>query len=501
MPRNAGSRYDLLVSRLLLRTTLVLCTAALIVASCAHRSSPPAADHVADDLDSHPLRNYTAAFVLRWQGVRVGDATEQIRQRGETLHYSRHERITVRRADAVIRLETKIQIETDTALRASRVTVKRRAGATTITGVAQRDRDSRWRVWFGNEPMRTIAAAAVPAELVPLLLAHRHPKQFSGRVFLPGFGFAEAQLRVSVATKRGGVEHATAVATTSMGKLESAIEFLSDGTVARIRGADSSEATRVDKSATLASFTPPELVDSASLPVAGPVPASSATVVLELVGATNPPPPMPGQRISPSANGWRIVLVPGNQANRAATHYVDAGADAAPSSTRPPRRRDRRANPTQISMTAARIVHTAHATGPRAELVALTVATEQILADDLSAPGIDATTALALGRGDCTAHASLLAALATARGIETRLVTGYRLDNAVLVRHRWLVARLPSGWVTVDPTYGEAPARGRLIGLATHTGSAADLAMVDELAFAGYQAARFRFASQLGAQR
>ncbi len=494
LPRNQSSRYDRLVSRLLLRTTLVLSAAALIVASCAHRSSPPAAEHVADDLDAHPLRDYTAAFVLRWQGVRVGDATERVHQRGDTIRYVRHERITVRRAGAVIELETRINIEADTSLRARRVTVRRRAGATTISGVAQRDRDARWRVWFGNEPMRTIDGAAVPAELVPLMLASKRRKVFSGPVFLPGFGFAEAELRISAAPTPGSVDRVRAVATTSMGQLESTIEFLRDGTVARIRGADSSEATRVDQSTTFAAFVPPELVDSASLAVSGPSPPSTRPVILELTGPQRPPPPLPGQRISTSAQGWWVELAPGDAAGSAATRYMEQSTRR---SARDARRADARghaANPTPISMTAERIVRAAGAAGQRAELVALTVATETILADDLNAPGIDAANTLALGRGDCTAHASLLAALAKARGIETRFVTGYRLDSTVLVRHRWIVARLPSGWIAVDPTYGEAPALGRLVGLATHTGSAADLAMVDELAFAGYQHARFRFA-------
>ena len=41
--------------------------------------------------------------------------------------------------------------------------------------------------------------------------------------------------------------------------------------------------------------------------------------------------------------------------------------------------------------------------------------------------------------------------------------------------------------MAVDPTYGEAPARPRLLGLAVHDASAAQLAIVDDMAFANFR--------------
>jgi len=91
----------------------------------------------------------------------------------------------------------------------------------------------------------------------------------------------------------------------------------------------------------------------------------------------------------------------------------------------------------------------------------------------------------------------VFAAFAAARGFDVRLVTGYRLaDDASghrLVRHRWAVARVDDRWIAIDPTYGEAPAAPVLLGLATHGAGAAEIAIVDELAFSGFDGATARF--------
>jgi transglutaminase-like putative cysteine protease len=84
----------------------------------------------------------------------------------------------------------------------------------------------------------------------------------------------------------------------------------------------------------------------------------------------------------------------------------------------------------------------------------------------------------------------LFAELAARRGIATRLVTGYRLEGGRLVRHRWALAAVDGAWMAVDPTFGEAPARARLLGLATHGASTDELSLVDAVAFAGMSRAR-----------
>jgi hypothetical protein len=91
--------------------------------------------------------------------------------------------------------------------------------------------------------------------------------------------------------------------------------------------------------------------------------------------------------------------------------------------------------------------------------------------------------------GDCTAHALAFAARARAAGIATRVVTGWRVDGARLVRHRWVMAELEDAtWVAVDPSYGEAPAAPRLIALTESDTSLAGLALAD-LAYAGTECA------------
>ena len=133
----------------------------------------------------------------------------------------------------------------------------------------------------------------------------------------------------------------------------------------------------------------------------------------------------------------------------------------------------------------------------RAQLRALALYTDRMIDNDLSAPAPDARSAFALGRGDCTTHSTVFAAFAAARGFDVRLVTGYRLvsdrGEHRLVRHRWALARVGDRWIAVDPTYGEVPAAAVNFGLAVHGASARELAVIDELAFAGFRDATARF--------
>lgn len=152
--------------------------------------------------------------------------------------------------------------------------------------------------------------------------------------------------------------------------------------------------------------------------------------------------------------------------------YPPAAPDAAPE--------------VEVERLAAQIIAESSAPGAeRDEAFALVRATAALLADDLGAPAGSAHTALMSGRGDCTAHAVLFAALARARGIPVRLVTGFRVDEDRLVRHRWAIVDVDGSWIAVDPTYGEAPSSPRLIGLAVHGTRTAELTLADEVAFAG----------------
>jgi transglutaminase-like putative cysteine protease len=198
------------------------------------------------------------------------------------------------------------------------------------------------------------------------------------------------------------------------------------------------------------------------------------------------PPPLPGQRIEVYGRSWRVHLQPGDTGSQPvviAAGSVSGTGEAAidPSAVDP-----------VLSELAERVVTAAGATDGPAQVAALARATAELLTDDLGAQPAGARAALALGRGDCTAHATLFAGLARTRGIAVQLVTGFRLDRDRLVRHRWALVHVAGAWMAVDPTYGEAPAAPRLLGLAVHDVWTADIAMADDAAFLGFTGARAR---------
>ncbi len=456
---------------------LILGALALLPA-CAPRVTPPDRSWYETGPQSSPLTDYSAAFVLSWQGARIGSAVEELQPdstadaTGYVFH--RREEIVIRRDGEPVSYSTTIAISTDSDLTARTVAVRRRTGATTLVGSATRRDDGDWWVSFGGEPGRVVPGDAVPVELVPLLVASRSERRFQGKVLMAGYGFSVAELEVTPDDDQRPARRVVAVVTTALGQLQSEIELAEDGTLSRVSGGDTVSATRVDPAELRADFDPPELVASSAIAVTGPPPRGP--IALELVlDRPAPPPALPGQRVSVHDGRWDVVLLPGDQGDTLIPLAESEPVDP------------------EMSSVAAAVVRAAGAHGQRAEVVALARATARLLEDDLSAPGLEAGTALALGRGDCTAHAALFAALARARGIATRLVTGYRLDGRRLVRHRWAVAAVDGAWIAVDPANGEAPAHADLLGLAIHGGSAAELAVVDEMTFSGMSGARARF--------
>ncbi len=75
----------------------------------------------------------------------------------------------------------------------------------------------------------------------------------------------------------------------------------------------------------------------------------------------------------------------------------------------------------------------------------------------------DGLTVLRGGRGDCNEHTALFVSLARAAGVPARIAAGLvysdRLGDAFYY-HAWPEVELggPTGWVPVDPTFGEFPA-------------------------------------------
>ncbi len=411
------------------------------------------------DLDvggaDHPLAGYRGHFLLTWKGARVGEAIEELTpsQDAAGLRFVRREHLRVTREGVTSDSELEVAIDTDASLRAYRVEVRQRAAASRIEGLAERDQSGDWRVSFAGEPERTIPGEAVPMELVPLLVASDGSGQISGRrfsglVMMPGYGFGTGKLTVTAASS----SRARAVLSTDAGLLVGELELVKDGTIARVAGADGSGARRVSALAAQQPFAPPELVTSASLPVAG---ARGAPQHLRLQDIQRPlPPPLPGQRVTAAANGdWHVELGRG-----------DAFTPAAPADA--------------ASM---------------ADVVALVRYTAEVIEDDLSISAPSPRAAVLMGRGDCTTHALAFAAFAQEQGLAVRLVTGFRLDErGVLVRHRWAIVAVDGRWVAVDPTFGEAPAAARLLGLAVHAAAPAELGIAGDLAYAGLDRTRAR---------
>jgi transglutaminase-like putative cysteine protease len=400
----------------------------------------------------------------------------------------REERIVIRRGATTVRFFTDVTITFDDRLRAERIEVNRRQDDSILRGTATRDHGGDWLVQLGAEPARRIDGTAVPMEALPLLLSTLPERRFEGTALLAGHGFATAEVYV-----RPTIEDARRLVTTLVvpaGVLSSELVLADTDRgpeLIRVEAPGSVEAVRASAAAAAAPFDPPELVDTTSIAVAGTVadaaPGNEAITRLIVDGVAGPAPPaLPGQLVRVVGRRWQVTLAPGfssaaiaDRVPLPAPHAVDA----------------------DLGAIADAVVARSGARAAADEVRALVAYTDRTIDDDLAPIAPDARTALALGRGDCTAHAALFASLATARGFEVWLVTGYRLGTdeagSRLWRHRWALVELEDRWIAVDPTYGEAPARAVNLGLAIHGASAADMALVDELVFAGFRAATARF--------
>ena len=77
------------------------------------------------------------------------------------------------------------------------------------------------------------------------------------------------------------------------------------------------------------------------------------------------------------------------------------------------------------------------------------------------------------GQGDCNEHTALFVSLARAAGIPARIAAGVVYsdrvgDRGAFYYHAWPEVFLggPTGWVPVDPTFGQVPADASHIKLA-----------------------------------
>ena len=459
LPRRAAARYHTgtmpgtptATGRHLTAPVVLLALAALAAACGGGHRDATSRDWL--DLDvggaDHPLAGYRAHFLITWQDRRVGDAVESLEPQRDVagLRYTRHERTHVRRDGVASVSQTDLVIDTDPNLRALRVRIRQVTEAAVAEGLAERGPDGEWQVSFTGEPERRIDGDAVPMELVPLLLATRKDRHFTAPILMAGYGFAVGALTV----EPDGDDAVRATVATPLGSLAGRLQLGAAGTVTRVVSADGAGAVRVSANAARAPFDPPELLTTATLAVAR---AGARTTTFELAGVTRiEPPPLPGQRIHADGNRWRIELARGDRFT-------------VPADTR------------SASLN---------------EVTALVRRVADAVEDDMATIAANAHAALELGRGDCTTHALAFAAAAQDLNIPVRLVTGYRLDpRGILVRHRWALVPVDGHWIAVDPTFGEAPASGRLFGLLLHDGSAADLGVSADIAYAGLARATAR---------
>lgn len=444
--------------------------AALIVSACAttnskrslsdvdidvlweHETPPPAASHESelDEGDNATLEKsrsrqasrsktkpakppsnspalHTSTYYLTWQGRRIGEAREVFHRSASGVRIIRHEHIRITRGGVPVDSETEIIIHADEKLHATRVELRARAGAVTRRGQAIRADDGRWVVALEGEAVRKAPKQAVPLELVPYLVAQSGQAEYRGMVLLAGYGFAITRMKLEHDGRQG-----RAVLETEWGDIATELRMSGDGSLMSA-ATGSTGSIRVGAKRLKEKFRRAELPGLSSIPVSG-----TGSILLVKNARRQPPPALGGQSISLRRNGWRIQF-------------------------------DKQ--PTKVNR----------------RISALVREVDSLLKDSHDAPGAGAGDAMALGRGDCTAHSTLLVDLAAEQNMQARLVTGFRIDNNKLVRHRWVTIKQGDAWVQVDPTFGEAPAApGKHLALAVHGDSTAQIALVDEAVFNGF---------------
>jgi hypothetical protein len=267
-------------------------------------------------------------------------------------------------------------------------------------------------------------AAAVPAELLPLLV--RRDGHFEGAVFLPARDFISGVARIEPVADHRLVARLTLAGPTVA---EATIDLGRDGMPARVVDGEGVIERRTSAFEAAAPFEAVDLIAATAIPIAG---VRGHRLILDGDLAL---PPLPGQRAQPAPTGVSVELgarLPGDL----------PAADPGPDRTR--------------------------------EIERLVAAVRGRITPDLASSPARARDANAAA-GDCTTFALAYAALAASHAIPTRVVTGLRVDGNRLVRHRWAVSWTGTRWIAVDAAFGAAPAGGDLIGLAIHDADDAGL--------------------------
>lgn len=390
------------------------------VAACAAPRQAPGAPDAPDARPRDADRHYT----IWLGGARVGTAREHEAWSWSGLTLRRDEHLAFLRGDTPVALSTTIEITTDRALIPTRVRWTEIGGAIRH---AEATRDARgWTI--ASPPDLALPADAVPAELVPLLV--RRDGAFAGTVFLPARGFVVGTGRVDPVAPARLVAR---IALPAGVAVEATIDLDADGAPARVVDGEGVIAMRATAAQAAAAFPPVDLVAATSVPITG---RRSGRIALAGDLAL---PAVPGQAATPGAatdGGLALALSP-------------ALAGALPPG---PRGVDRQ-----------RLIE------------ALVTRVQRRIVPDLGAGIATPRDAADATAGDCTTFALAYAALAARAQIPTRVVTGFRVDGARLVRHRWAVSWTGRAWIAVDAAFGAAPAGGDLIGLAVHDADDAGL--------------------------
>jgi Transglutaminase-like superfamily len=399
-------------------------------------SSPPPAAPAALPPDA------TRHYAIWLGGGRVGTATEIETWTRTGMHLQRDEHMTFLRADSQVELVTTIDIDADSQLRAQRVRWTERSGASWKRAEALRTPAD--NAWHASDPSIAIAAGATPAELAPLIV--RRDGKFAGPVVLAARGFVSGNGRIDPVAPGRLIARLDLPGPTVA---EATIDQAADGMPARVVDGDGVIAIRVTEAQARAPFEAIDLVDATAVPIAG---TRSAHAALVLDGELALP-PVPGQAATTSAHGVAVLL--GAELPGGLPALDDNGGDRS------------------------------------GEIRDLVDDVRSRVTPDLGAPTASPRDADAATAGDCTTFALAYAALATRRGIATRLVTGLRVDGDRLVRHRWATSWTGRAWIAVDAAFDAAPAGGDLVGLAVGDPDDAGL-VAGDAALARVRGARWR---------
>lgn len=366
---------------------------------------------------------FSVNYQLTWEGKDIGEAREVYHRSGDKIRILRKENMLVERDGTKVPIETEIVIETDLNLWAKRVELNSKVGALSHRGIATRADNQNWVIAFDGEKVRQANRDAVPAELVSYILKKKNISSFNGDVLLAGYGFAVVPMRL----KHDG-KQAVSILETQWGDIETDMTLAKDGSLLEATaGVVSAHRASPD---TLEDIAPTEVLNPSHLTVSG------TGNVLKLSGLQS--------RLPTFSPGISI-------------RDID-------------------------DTLLYRFESSKNGFSPRAKSINDEV--DRLLDESHDAPGATGASALKLGRGDCSAHSALFVDLALERGLEAKVVTGFRLTDNQLVRHRWAVVKDQGEWFAVDPTFGEAPVPYKThVPLAVHDATTRDMALVDEALF------------------